>query len=167
MRQSMKQLAPMFSTARMVREYADRFYMPSNHAFYALQENGCARAKEALAWRKRVRDAWPNVAIRSVTDTAHAQHVTGDELTITATVELGSLTPSDVKVQAIVGTVGPNRDLVDTQVYEMADKGNGVFDATLPCCDPGNHGYVCRIVPHHEDVRVATELPLVSWQNVS
>lgn len=166
MRQSMRSLAPQFSTARMVREYTDRFYMPSNQTFHALQENGCARAKAALEWRKRVREAWPSVAIRSVQDTVHAQQITGDEFSITANVELGSLSSGEVRVQAITGMVGPNRELLDTEVFDMTDKGNGVFEVTLPCRQPGHHGYVCRVVPFHEDVRVATELPVVCWQNV-
>lgn len=170
MRQSMRQLAPRFSTARMVREYTQRFYMPASKAYYSLQEDNCKRAKDALAWRKRVRDAWPSVAIRQVADTAHAQTNVGNEFKITAYVALGSLSAADVNVQALVGTVGPNRDLQEYSIENMVETGmqgdTTVFEVTMVCQHPGHRGYVCRVVPFHEDVKVSTELPVVSWQHI-
>lgn len=170
MRQSMRQLAPRFSTARMVREYTQRFYMPANKAYFDLKEDGCARAKAALAWRKRVRDAWPSVAIRQVADTAHASIKVGETFKITAYVVLGSLDPAEVNVQTLVGTVGHNRELQEYAVREMTMVGRQgetcIFELELKCERPGHQGYVCRVVPHHEDVKVATELPEIAWQNV-
>ncbi len=170
MRQSMRQLAPRFSTARMVREYTQRFYMPASNAFFALQENNCQRAKDALVWRKRVRDAWPSVSIRQVADDISAQKNVGEEFKITAYVALGSLSPGDVRVQALVGTVGANRELQEYSVTDMTHTGQQgdttVFEATLMSAHAGHRGYICRVVPFHEDVKVATELPVICWQNV-
>ena len=164
-RESMRTLAPRFSTARMVREYTTRFYMPSNSAYWSLQEGGLQRAKDALAWRKRVRSAWPGVKFVSVTDNGHAKVGVGSSLSITATVDLGTLTAEDVEVQAMVGQIGANRQIVDPTIVPLHSKGNGAFEAEIQCPDPGHLGYVCRIVPKNPDVKVSTELPLICWQN--
>lgn len=170
MRQSMRELAPRFSTARMVREYTQRYYLPASRSHLSLHENHQERAKAALAWRKRVRDAWGSVSIRQTADTVSAQTKVGETFTIKAYVSLGSLSPDEVRVQALVGSVGPNRELKDYSVQDLQRVGQEgdahVFQVELENILPGHRGYICRVVPHHEDVRVATELPLITWQHV-
>lgn len=169
MRESMRHLAPRFSTARMVREYAQRFYMPSSQHYLSLQENGLDRARAALQWRKRVRDAWPSVKITHVDHGGSSVARVGEEITVRAYVGLGSLRPEDVRVQLLVGTVGANRDLVDYYPEDMRlageENGRHRYEFTIGCVQPGHRGFVCRVIPHHPDVHVASEIPLVVWQD--
>jgi starch phosphorylase len=170
MRQSMRTLAPKFSTSRMVREYTTRFYMPASRAFTGLSENGLARAKDALAWRQKIQAAWPSVQIANVADTAGPVNGLGLEFSVRALVRLGSIAPTDVVVQALIGQVGANRELHDVQVIDLHLAGHEsdqhVFEGTLKCEAPGHRGYVVRVIPHHPDVRVPNELPLVCWEKV-
>ena len=82
MRRSMSELAPKFSTARMVREYASRFYMPASQAFTRLRSDGLGRAKDALAWRQKVRSARPQVSVAKVTHSAETLNAVGDRYQI-------------------------------------------------------------------------------------
>lgn len=168
MRNSMRDLAPRFSTSRMVREYAQRFYVPSAAKFIALQQDDLSPARAAHEWRKRVRAAWPAVSIVSVEHGNAGVSKVGQSFSLRALVQLGDLKPEDVRVQAILGVVGPNRDLVDYCPEDMRHTGTqdglAVYEFQVGCGRPGLHGYVCRVVPHHENVHVASELPLVVWQ---
>lgn len=167
-RGSMRKLAPKFSTARMVREYATRYYMPASETYNRLTEDGLANASAALAWRSRVRDAWPQVVIDSVMDTAEPVNEIGNAFRIRATVQLGPLEPEDVEVQALFGQVGPNRELQNVEIVTLektGQEGKGtIFEGEIGCDRAGHRGYVVRVVPSHENVRVATELPVVCWE---
>ncbi|MCA1996670.1 MAG: hypothetical protein LDL56_05520, partial [Armatimonadetes bacterium] len=167
-KRSIAELVPRFSTSRMVREYAERFYIPASDAFLRLQEDGLSRARAALAWRDRVRSAWPNVRILSVRDTASANNPLGASFTITVEASLGALTPDDVQVEALVGRVSGGRELTDVNRYvlDFVEKDGAVsrFAGTVTCHEPGHMGYATRVVPKHPDVNVRSELPLVCWE---
>lgn len=169
MRRSMSKLAPMFSTHRMVGDYATRFYMPAHEAFNALASNGLVRAKAARAWRLRVRDAWPKVRILEVTDDAQTQNMIGAAFKVRAKVDLGDLRPEDVRVQIVTGKMGANRDLLDLEADEMAclncEGSTGHYEGLLTCDASGLHGYRVRVVPHHADIAVPNELGLVTWES--
>lgn len=168
MRRSMKSLAPVFSTLRMVREYSSRFYMPSAEAFRHLSSDGLSEAKNALAWRDRVRGSWPNVKIVEVKDDAQRTNTIGDSFQVRATVDLGALQPQDVLVQALSGQVSQNRELANLELNNLdlvESKGSlHTFEGIVRCATPGHRGYVVRIVPDHDDVVVAAELPIVVYE---
>ncbi|MBS1715933.1 MAG: alpha-glucan family phosphorylase [Armatimonadetes bacterium] len=168
MRRSMKELAPVFSTLRMVREYASRFYMPSADAFQHLSQNGLSNAKSVLYWRDRIRTAWKDVRVLQVSDDAKTKYVIGQEFNVKAVVDLGALSPDDVHVQTLSGQVAQNRELSQLELSNMtlqsSDGSKHVFTGTIGCSRPGHRGYVVRVVPNHEDVVVAAELPIVTYE---
>ncbi|MFY9233444.1 MAG: alpha-glucan family phosphorylase [Fimbriimonadaceae bacterium] len=181
MKRSIADLGPFFSTARMVQDYATKCYLPAHIAFTNM--NGDAALK-AIAWRERVKQAWPKVRVVQVTDTASSTNALGEEFCIKAIVDLGSLTPNEVRVQAFVGQIGPNRDLVNAQPVDLelfsdpplspmngGERGQGgegsgqhVFQGSIACAEAGHRGYTVRILPRHDLVDVAHELPLAAWE---
>jgi glycogen phosphorylase len=167
-KRSISRLAPEFSTSRMVRDYVQGFYMPAARAYLHLTSEGLAPAREALEWREKVRQAWPKVRVQRVVDTAAGSNPLGKEVAVRAIVELGSLAPDEVRVEAVVGKVGPNRDLLATRVQKLqhveVEDGRHVFVGTIFCDTPGHQGYTVRVVPHHEHVHVPSELALVAWE---
>jgi glycogen phosphorylase len=170
-KRSMAQLAPVFSTTRMVREYAEKAYFPAGIAFERMRSDGLQRAKDALTWRDRVRSQWQQVRIADVSDTAGAVNPLGEDFTVRARVQLGSITPDEVRVQAVFGKIGPNRDLLNMQPYDMhlvgEEDGAHLFETSLSFTDAGHRGYTIRVLPKNEDVNVASELPLVAWEEAA
>ncbi len=47
-----------FNTARMVRQYTSRFYVPAIKLTHKLTDGDLAAAKALTAWKDRVREAW-------------------------------------------------------------------------------------------------------------
>lgn len=167
-KKSIKTLAPQFSTDRMVSEYAERFYLPASDQYNRLRANGLTSAKEALDWRAKVRQVWPQVGIVKVSDSAARSNPMGGHISVSAIVRLGQLTPSEVRVQALVGRIGPNRELLSPVAHDLefkeASDGGFVFGGELICDRPGHQGYTVRVVPMHENISVPSELNLVSWE---
>jgi starch phosphorylase len=168
MKGSMRQLGPTFSTLRMVREYAARYYVRASQSYTRLSENSLERAKNALVWRDKVRTAWQEVKVQAVSDDAHVVNSVGADFTVRTTISLGSLQPDDLRVQVLIGQVGANRELTNIDLYDLhlvgEDPKGLVFEGTISCRSAGHRGYIVRVVPHHEDVRIPTELSLVAWE---
>jgi starch phosphorylase len=167
-KQSIMQLAPRFSTSRMVRDYTEKFYMPAAANYERMTADGLAKAKQANEWRDRVSGNWNKVRVAKVSDTAGTANCIGNLFVVTALVDLGQLSPEDVTVQAVIGKVGPNREITNTRVEVLghvgADGNLQKFEGNVECDQPGYQGYTVRVVPHHEDVSVPSELDLVAWE---
>jgi starch phosphorylase len=168
-KRSISELAPAFSTARMVRDYTEKFYMPAADAYRVLSSDGLQAARDALVWRDKVRSAWPGVCVKSVNDSSGKKNPLGKEFQVKATVDLGQLSANDVKVQAVSGKIGPNRDLLGTAMNELAlvgqDGNSYTFEGMVQCGSPGYCGYTVRVIPSHPNVSIPSELALVSWES--
>jgi starch phosphorylase len=168
MKESIARLTPMFSTARMVQEYAEGYYIPASTDYIRMSGNGQSRATEALAWRSRVLAAWPQVAVLNSSDGSGRKVSSGTDFPIRAKVTLGDLSPADVVVQAIVGKLSPNRELAQYQTVDLHPVGEDgqamYYEGQVRVSEPGHQGYTVRIVPNHPDVNVASELNLIRWQ---
>ena len=167
-KRSIMTLGPQFSTNRMVKDYTEKFYVPSSNAYCHLAEGDLSRAKNVLGWRDRIRDEWPKVRVVSVEDTSSRENPIGKEISIKATVYLGELQPEDIRVEAVFGKIGPNREIAHCRISPFLPVGKEgdliVLKSTVSCDQPGHQGYTVRIVPYHSDVSVASELNLVVWE---
>ena len=167
-KRSIQQLAPEFSTARMVQDYASKFYIPAAESYRNLVANDLAKAREALDWRNRIQANWAQVAIVSVSDQSAKRNAIGKQFEVQARVQLGDLNPAEVSVQAIVGKIGPNRDIVDTDTVELANTGRDesgyIYSGQLSCDHQGYCGYTLRVIPKNDAINVRSELNLVTWE---
>jgi len=175
MKESIKVLAPAFSGDRMVKQYAECFYLPAADHYERLAAGGFAKAKELAAWKARVREAWPGVKIVTVGDDGgpHAgrgghEVAVGEDIPVAARVDLAGLDPADVTVEAFHSSLHPDGTLRTGRgvALELAghEDGRYLYRGTVPAKTSGLHGYAVRVLPHHEDVLVPHELPLITWE---
>ncbi len=168
MKASIEHCLPVFNTHRMVAEYAERAYAPSMARRVALRENGRARSKALAAWKKAVRDAWPNVQVASVESGPTESLAYGTDLSVAATVQLGTLTEKDVCVEVYYGGVDTYRQLKTGTAVAMTCTGkleDGLYryEGALPCDKTGRLGFAVRVTPCHEDLANQHELGLIAW----
>lgn len=171
-RHTLQSLGPKVLASRMVRDYTEKYYAPAAESVRRVLEpiDGLpyGQARELAAYRQRVREMWPEVAITDVDSTGLPDTpLLGSELTLTATVALAGLRPEDVVVQAVLGRVGPGDTLADPSYHAMSYVGPGewgteVFAATTPLSLAGSVGYTVRVLPHHWLLAGDSELGLVS-----
>ncbi len=109
---AMATITPRFNAQRMVKEYVQRYYAPASVRGATLSADDYAKAKELAAWRKRVAEAWPQVTLTAEPLVEKRSHV-GDELEISATIDLAGLNPDDVKVEVVYG---PEAEALQTQL---------------------------------------------------
>ena len=70
-RNIMGEVAPFFTTTRMLKEYTDQFYRPLKEGGTRLAENDFAGARKYHAWKQWIRENWGNVRVldKSLQDT--------------------------------------------------------------------------------------------------
>lgn len=151
-------MRPALLADRMVADYCDDLYRPAAAASRQLAERDYAQARELTAWVAGVRAAWPEVRVRP--HEVDAEPARGDQITLSADVELGPLSADDVEVQAFYGRL-EGHTLHDATPRPMAASSTpGRYEAAVELGRGGSYGYTVRVVPAHALLRPG-ELGLV------
>ena len=154
MKQCLKNISPRFNTQRMLDEYFHMLYTPAHASSQKMMAGAYAPAREKVAWMRRMQAAWPQVRVARV-DPAPADTVTGSAITVRSLIELGGMTPADVRVEALVGRVTGDGHLVETSVVLLQPEGQEgsayVFGTQYTPALTGRLGYTVRVSPNHED----------------
>src|SRR5699024_5618943 len=140
-RSSLVTVAPQITAARMVRDYVTDLYLPAARAAAAFAADP-ALAGQFTAWKAEVQDAWPAVSVRDVRleGASGAAVSTGAELTLVADVELGRLRDTDVLIEAVLGGIGPEDEIIEPQLIPLQREEDGRFAARLALAVPGEVG---------------------------
>jgi glycogen phosphorylase len=160
-------LGPKVTASRMVRDYVTTLYEPAALGADRMAAEGHTAAKALSAWKERVLAGWGAVRLTGVSaDTGSAELST--VRTVSVSVELGPLEPSDVAVQLLHGPVGQGDELVNPQVVTLkygdaGSDGDSVYEGGFACDVAGRYGYTVRVLPHHADLASPVELGRVVW----
>jgi starch phosphorylase len=167
MKASMKRLSPVFSTNRMVAEYTDRFYIPAHARHLRLASDRASRVHSLVAWRRRVLEYGGDVKIVRVETAAETHAEIGAWMKVTAQVQLGRLSPSDVRLQIYLGPLDAEGVIQSAATSDMTHMGAAgglhMYEGGFECKNSGSCGLSVRVVPFHEDALVPYELPWVHW----
>ncbi|AEH24442.1 maltodextrin phosphorylase [Pyrococcus yayanosii] len=149
MKESIKSIAPRFSTYRMVKEYMTTFYSKAMEMGIYLMRDNFRWAKILAQWRKKVVETWKDVKIEDVR--------VEEKKAIEVIVRLGSLTPDDVKVELYYGLTDEEQRITVPNIVELRNvealgdarykyryKGRALAKLGEPCWH-----YAIRVYPHH------------------
>jgi starch phosphorylase len=156
-----------FSTGRMVREYAERAYLPAHARATRLAAGGGRAAEELARWRDRMEAAWPDVAVRSEVR-ANGSVAVGSELAVEVVATLGALTIDDVRVEVVAGPPDGQGGIVPRRVvsgiHEAAAGGEQRYLAVVPAEERGRLAVAARVVPQRPDGATEPDF-LIAWED--
>ncbi|MGW8763115.1 alpha-glucan family phosphorylase [Streptomyces sp. NPDC055815] len=167
-RRTLADLGPKVLADRMVREYVEKLYVPAAGARRALTPD---RARDLAAWKTRVREAWPAVAVEHVEigdDLAEADAELGATPVVRVRVALGGLDAGDVEVQAVTGRVDADDTLTATRTVTLKPAGGPDLEGRLPYAGTleldrtGSFGCTVRVLPAHPLLAHPAELGLAA-----
>jgi glycogen phosphorylase len=159
-------LAPRVVASRMVREYVTELYTPAAVSSLALDSSSGGAA--ALAkWKRKIRDAWPSVAVEHVESLGGEQIEVGTKIHVSALVRLGELTPDDIQVQLVTGRVSGDDRLYEPRVNPFpagveVDGGLRRYESWVEAKRAGAIGYTVRVVPYHPLLSSQAEMGLAA-----
>jgi starch phosphorylase len=153
MKQSLCYISGHFNCHRMIANYGAELYEPAHRAFEAMARNGFTPARQFVKWSQQVAENWPRVHFLEAPPGPGADLLAGTSLPLRARIDLAGLTPSDVHLEALVGRIGPQGELEDTQVLllEPLEQQGDVFlfGRSFTPVSTGRLGYTVRVSPNH------------------
>jgi len=172
MKESIKSLAPVYSTHRMVKDYTEKMYVPAMIRIAKIRESQYEYIHTLSDWKQHVERGWHQVSIMANQDihglVDHSM-LSGQELNLNVTVQLSSLKPEDVRVEVYYGHLAQD-SIIDGQAVEMkvvrqTDASTYSYEATICLLDGGEYGYSFRVLPQHPNLMNKFDLPLIKWAN--
>jgi starch phosphorylase len=166
-RHTLRTLGPKVLASRMVRDYTTGYYLPAAGSYAAVAAGDFAGARALAEYRRRLEGVWSQVKVLQVDSSGLPDiPVIGAELSLRARIDLAGLSTGDVVVQAVLGRVGPDDELTDTEVVDMdhlsTDAGTEQYAVTTPVPHSGAVGYTVRVLPRHPLLSGPAELGLVA-----
>jgi len=161
-------IARAFSSDRMLGEYLEQCYVPG--AFHRRALKGVDREplRRLVAWKERVRAAWPSIAFEPVTvDPDPLSLPPAAAFDVEARVRLGALDAADVSVELFEGPVETDGTLESGTPVRLEPAGRegevGVFRLTHRKPSGGALGYTLRLRPFHASLAHPNETGLMLW----
>jgi starch phosphorylase len=169
MKESIKTVAPVFNTRRMVRDYTDLLYIPGIKHAIDLSQDNFSKAKELAVWKRYISEAWHEVAV-DASAPRDVKMPIGAKVTIDAYVRLGRLRPQDVTVE-LLSARDEDGKLTDQTTFEMQpvpdetgnNNGQLHYVGEYITSSGGSHVFAVRVLPNHPYLLSKLELGLVRW----
>jgi starch phosphorylase len=168
MKMCMRKLAPAFNTNRMVREYAERFYVPCDQRGRILEANNLERSIALARFKDTLRSRWGGVKIVGVHVAGNGHYKVGEDMQVEALIDLPDIDPNDVAVELYCGPITATGQIGRPAVLRMnhARQVGGprhVFSGQIECRASGRQGFAVRVVPGSSDLATPFEPGLIAW----
>ncbi|MCL2412418.1 MAG: alpha-glucan family phosphorylase, partial [Treponema sp.] len=168
MKASMEQIGQSMSCHRMLMDYSNQFYFPILKNYRRFSKDGYAEAKSLAEYFSKLHQAWPGLKIvKTEANTKPVMH-RGDMLTVTAYLDLGSVSPNELQVELYHGTISnQTNQIVDARKTEMkwvkCEENLNVYQIRIECVDTGMQGHSVRILPKHEALMHPYRCGFIKW----
>jgi starch phosphorylase len=169
MKESIRTLAPQYSTHRMVQEYTNKMYIPFMERMNRIQSDNFEMAHNIAEWKEHIERNWQAVQLYAdKTSNKDLRSVSGEDINLSTSVYLGSIKPSDVKVEIYYGTIGKDNTIENSEVEEMqlvdcTGEGTYRYEGNIKLSEGGEYGYTLRVLPYHPDLINKFEMGLIHW----
>ncbi len=171
MKESIRSLTPQYSTHRMVQEYTGKMYIPFMDRVQKLSADNFALAHNISEWKACIEKNWQGVQIfadKSSNLLKGLKSVSGEPITVSASVYLGSIQPSDVKVETYFGTIGKDNIIENAEIEEMSmvectGEGTYKYQSSINLFEGGEYGYTLRVLPYNPELINKFEMGLIRW----
>lgn len=163
------QVAPEFTTGRMIRDYQDRYYHPQHARAQRMVSDNFSLAREMAAWKFWVSSIWNDIEIKSIeiADGIANKMKIGAEYPVQVTVDLKGLSSAEIGIELVIteneGSQQPR--IVETvELKEVSCEGNVCcYKHLLRPNHPGSFNYSFRMFPKNENLPHRQDFNYVRW----
>ncbi|MDR2159163.1 MAG: alpha-glucan family phosphorylase [Treponema sp.] len=168
MKSCMKEIGHSMSSHRMLMDYANNFYFPALKNYRHIVKDNYAESRSLAAYFGKLKSSWDSLRILKIESNARPVMQRGDFLTVTATIELGALSPGELLVELYHGSVSSqNNEIKNARRTEMKPLGMdgtaNVYQVRIECADTGMQGHTVRILPKHEALIHPYRTGFIKW----
>jgi starch phosphorylase len=168
MKTCMREIGQSMSSHRMLMDYSNQFYFPALKNYRRIIKEDYAESKSLAAYLTKLKHSWDKLKIISLESNARPVMQRGDSLTVTARIELGDLSPSELLVELYHGAVSSqSREIQNAHRVEMKSTGREgnehLFQVRVECADTGWQGHTIRILPKHDALIHPYRTGFIKW----
>lgn len=164
------QVAPHFTTARMIRDYQVRFYNPQAERAARLKESNFKLSKELAIWKAHISSLWNDIEVKDIQITDGITNVLkiGEKYPARVVIDLKGLKPEEVGVEMVVTENGEDNNpvtLVECLQFEV-EKTEGTvltYKLNLQLMNSGAYGYAIRVYPKHPELPHRQDFHYLKW----
>ena len=163
------QVAPNFTTSRMIRDYQERFYGPQAERSNKLMAEDFKLAREIADWKSKIAEAWETIELKTldIADGFTNAIRIGEEYPVSVVLDLKGLSPSEIGVEIVITESGENEEpeLVDAKEFSV-DKTDGTvatYKLNLHLTHPGAYSYAIRLFPKNELLPHRQDFNYLRW----
>jgi glucan phosphorylase len=163
------QVAPNFTTARMIRDYQNRYYNPQFERATKVKADKFKLAKEMAAWKYKISKAWDSIEVKGVeiSDGITNKMKIGQEYPVKVFLDLKGLSCSEIGLELVI-TENDNKE--NARIIETVELHAENCEGTV-CCykhnlhpnHPGSFNYGFRIYAKNKNLAHRQDFRYVRW----
>ena len=161
MKESIISTGGNYSTARMLTDYTEKYYIPLCNLHRKYYED-LGSVTEFNSWKKETYNSWKDISITQTNNFDDIVIDAGNELEVKCQVNLANISPDHVTVECYYGKILEDGVVEDIQIVPMKYK-NGEYTTKIELKTGGNYGYTFRIMPRHEMLLEPANMNLIKW----
>ncbi len=170
MKDAIRLNTPVFNTARMVRDYADRGYFPASDRYNVLTANNYQPARELARWKTHLFEHWYDIRIEDIDISESTEIQVNQTIAVKVRINLGALSPDDLQLELYQGAVNADGEIVHGRSVVMNHEGedangNRIYTTNITYTSSGLQGLSLRVLPRHEYLSSPYEPGLIRWAN--
>lgn len=162
-------VAPNFTTGRMIRDYQDRYYHPQFERTQKVIAEDYRLAKELAAWKYKVSSVWDDIEVKNIdfSDGITNKMKIGQAYPVKVCLDLKGLSASEIGVELVIAEneIDQPQSIVETVEFNAEN-----CEGTV-CCythdfhpdNPGSFNYGFRIFPKNENLAHRQDFTYIRW----
>ncbi|WP_066632330.1 alpha-glucan family phosphorylase [Labilibacter marinus] len=166
---SIAEIAPTYTTKRMMDDYLDRFYLKMDSNLKTLVADDCKKVREITDWKRKVKSNWNDVEVINVEmpDIYARQLGIGETYQINLSIDLKALIGTEMSVQAIFADVNDDGSakMLSLEQFKLERTEGSKLHYSLnhKLNIPGVYNFGIRMFPVNPDSISQTDICCVRW----
>ncbi|MFH2142360.1 MAG: alpha-glucan family phosphorylase, partial [Bacteroidota bacterium] len=168
-KKSIAEIAPEFTTKRMLNDYIERFYNKLHERSIQMKKNDYRMAIELAKWKKQISQRWKTLEIVEINIADYEKHPIKmtDIYSGGLVLKLGELNPEEIGVDLLVASniIGDEVQIYRTYPVELVkvEKNHAHFFLERLPEKPGIFGYAIRIYAKNKNLSYKQDFCMVKW----
>ncbi|MBO7724408.1 MAG: alpha-glucan family phosphorylase [Paludibacteraceae bacterium] len=168
-KKSIAEIAPRFTTKRMLDDYIEKFYTPESKRVALLKANDYAKAKEIAAWKQKIAENWDNIVVESVKvgDQGLQAVEVGKSYSIDIVLDVKNLDDNGIGTELVVTYIDEKNRMriLETKELQLVKReGSRLFySAEYQTNHSGSYKYAFRMFPKNEMLPHRMDFCYVRW----
>ncbi|NEW84411.1 MAG: glycosyltransferase family 1 protein [Mariniphaga sp.] len=160
-------VAPHFTTRRMMKDYFNRYYIPLSTRLDRLKADNFSKAKEIAAWKAKILSVWDQIEVVNIqlADGITNSYKMGQEYPSQIVLDLKGLSADEIGVEVIVATATEHPEYVERHEFTPGKESNGLthYSLSLTLTKPGSYNYGVRIFPKNSELPNRQDFRILRW----